>query len=81
MMSKEPYHAPDEGPHKFSMDHMRPSLESERLDDVEYTKDEELEKLKRFFNRVFHRTPKHKHKSSASPSAEDVNPEAADTNA
>lgn len=33
----------------------RPSMQSEQLDDVEYTKDEELERLKGFWRKIFHK--------------------------
>lgn len=45
-------------------DARRPSLQSEKLDDVEYTKDEELERLKGFWHRLFHRHGHKKDKSS-----------------
>jgi hypothetical protein len=31
----------------------RPSMQSEQLDDVEYTKDEELERIKGFWHKIF----------------------------
>ena len=33
----------------------RPSMQSEQLDDVEYTKDEELERIKGFWRKIFHK--------------------------
>lgn len=43
----------------------RPSMQSEQLDDVEYTKDEELERLKGFWRKIFHKKGSNKGTSSS----------------